>query len=58
MDLFAERMECDKNHAYKPNSVNVYFENTLAGSVHLADVKQTIKGITGNKKWVHRHAQR
>lgn len=51
VDLFSERMECDVGYRYRPNSVNVYFENTLTADVHLIDVQQTIKQITSNKKY-------
>lgn len=49
-DLFTERMECDTGYRYRPNTVNVYFENTLTTEVVKVDVQQTIKQITFNKK--------
>lgn len=51
-DLFAERMPEDKTYKYKPDTVNVYFENRLAGKLHKIDVRKTIKEITGDKQWV------
>lgn len=49
-ELFAERMPQDTAYRYKPDSVNVYFENRLNGTVHQIDVRHTIKQITSDKK--------
>lgn len=49
-DLFAEPMEQDKQHKYLPDTVNVYYENRLAGTLHKANVRKTIKEITSEKK--------
>lgn len=51
VDLFAERMEFDVHYAYRPNNVNVYFENKLTAKVHLVNVQDVIKTITANKKY-------
>lgn len=52
-DLFVERMECDSTYSYRPNTVNVYSEDTFTAKVHLIDIKESIKQITSNKKYVY-----
>lgn len=49
-ELFAERMPQDTSYKYKPDSVNVYFENRLNATLHQVDVRNTIKQITSDKK--------
>lgn len=49
-DLFAERMPQDKSYKYKPDTVNVYFENRIKATLHQVDVRKTIKEITTDKK--------
>lgn len=49
-DLFAERMPQDKSYKYKPDTVNVYFENRINATIHRADVRKSVKEITGDKK--------
>lgn len=51
-DLFAERMPQDKSYKYKPDTVNVHFENRINATVHQVDVRKTIKEITIDKKYV------
>lgn len=50
-DLFAERMPQDKHYKYKPDTVNVYFENRIKATIHPVDVRKTIKEITTDKKY-------
>lgn len=50
-DLFAERMPQDKNYKYKPDTVNIYFENRINASIHQVDARKTIKEITADKKY-------
>lgn len=45
-------MPMDKSYKYKPDTVNVYFENRIKGTLHQVDVRKTIKEITTDKKWV------
>lgn len=45
-DLFAEQMPEDKHHQYRPDTVNVYYENRVQGKLHKIDVMKTIKQIT------------
>lgn len=45
-DLFAEQMPEDKQHQYRPDTVNVYYENRVQGKLHKIDVMKTIKQIT------------
>lgn len=49
-DLFAEKMPQDHSYKYKPDTVNVYFENRINGTLHKFDVQKTIKEITSDKK--------
>lgn len=51
-DLFAERMPQDKSYKYRPDTVNVYFENRINATIHKVDVRNTIKEITADKKYV------
>lgn len=51
-DLFAERMPQDKSYKYKPDTVNVYFENRINATLHQVDVQKTIQEITADKKYV------
>lgn len=51
-DLFAERMPQDTSYKYKPDTVNVYFENRINATIHKVDVQKTIKEITADKKYV------
>lgn len=50
-DLFAERMPQDTTYKYKPDTVNVYFENRIKATIHQVDVQKTIKEITTDKKY-------
>lgn len=45
-DLFAEQMPEDKQHQYRPDTVNVYYENRVRGELHQIDAMKTIKQIT------------
>lgn len=54
-DLFAERMVQDHSYKYKPDTVNVYFENRIEGTLHMIDVKKTIKDISSDEKSVNLH---
>lgn len=48
-DMFTEPLECDKQHRYKPNTLAVYFENRLDGTVHKVDISLTIRNIIMNR---------
>lgn len=50
-DLFAEQMPQDKNYKYKPNTVNVYFENRIKATIHPVAVQKMIKEITADEKY-------
>lgn len=40
-----ENFEHDSNGSYRPNNVNVYYENKISGKTHLVDQKKTIRSI-------------
>lgn len=50
--LFAEPLECDKQHKYRADSCNVYYENRVAASVHKVTLSNTIKEIVSEKGYV------
>lgn len=45
-------MPHDKSYKYKPDTVNVYFENRINATIHQVDVRKTIQEITTDKKYV------
>lgn len=47
--LFAEPLECDRQHKYGPDSCNVYYENRITGSVHKIILSKTIRDIVTEK---------
>lgn len=47
--LFAEPFPLDKTNSYRPDSVNVYYENRKVGCVHKVDTQKTIKEILQEK---------
>lgn len=49
-DLFADRVAPDPLVRYKPDAVNVYFENRINGTLHTVKPDQNIKQITMDKK--------
>lgn len=42
----------DKHHLYRPDTVNVYYENRVQGKLYKVDVMHTIKQITMEPKYV------
>lgn len=50
-DLFTERMPQDTSYKYRPDTVNVYFENRINATIHLVDVRKTIQEITMDPKY-------
>lgn len=51
-DLFAEQMPEDKDYRYRPDTVNVYYENRVQAKLHKIDVTKTIKEITADKDFL------
>lgn len=49
-DLFSERLAQDPLYKYKPDTVNVYYENRIAGTLHMVRPEKTIKEITMEKQ--------
>lgn len=47
--LFAEPLPVDKTQAYRPVSVNVYYENRKAASVHKVNPAKTLREIIDEK---------
>ncbi|KAH8299766.1 hypothetical protein KR044_005779 [Drosophila immigrans] len=47
--LFAEPLPCDKTLSYRPESVNVYYENRKVGCVHKVNPKKTLREILNEK---------
>ncbi|KFB37809.1 AGAP012044-PA-like protein [Anopheles sinensis] len=50
--LFEEPLDCDRKGVYRPNKVNVYYENRILGFAYLIDAKKTIKQILAEKTFV------
>lgn len=51
-DLFAEPMPEDKQYQYRPDTVNVYYENRVQGKLHKLDASQTVKQITSDSNFL------
>ncbi|XP_065368090.1 DNA polymerase interacting tetratricopeptide repeat-containing, protein of 47 kDa [Calliphora vicina] len=47
--LFAEPLPQDNTNSYRPDTVNVYYENRKVGCVHKVDLHKTIKQIVKEK---------
>lgn len=47
--LFAEPLPCDKTLSYRPESVNVYYENRKVGCVHKVRPNKTLREIMDEK---------
>ncbi|TDG41292.1 hypothetical protein AWZ03_012289 [Drosophila navojoa] len=47
--LFAEPLPCDRTLSYRPDNVNVYYENRKAGRVHKVDSTKTLREIISEK---------
>lgn len=47
--LFAENLPLDKTNTYRPDTVNVYYENRKVGCVHKVDLSKSIKEIVQEK---------
>ncbi|XP_034102389.1 DNA polymerase interacting tetratricopeptide repeat-containing, protein of 47 kDa [Drosophila nasuta] len=47
--LFAEPLPCDRTLSYRPESVNVYYENRKVGCVHKVNPKLTLREILNEK---------
>ncbi|XP_062133741.1 DNA polymerase interacting tetratricopeptide repeat-containing, protein of 47 kDa [Drosophila sulfurigaster albostrigata] len=47
--LFAEPLPCDRSLSYRPESVNVYYENRKVGCVHKVNPKLTLREILNEK---------
>uniref|UniRef100_A0A182Q4P6 Cns1/TTC4 wheel domain-containing protein n=1 Tax=Anopheles farauti TaxID=69004 RepID=A0A182Q4P6_9DIPT len=50
--LFKEPLDCDKARQYRPNKVNVYYENRILGLAYLVDKSKTIRQIVAEKTFL------
>ncbi|KAL7736381.1 hypothetical protein ACLKA6_014847 [Drosophila palustris] len=49
--LFAEPLPCDKTLSYRPEAVNVYYENRKVGCVHKVSPNKTLREIVDEKSF-------
>lgn len=54
LELLSEPLQMDKRLQYRPNTVNVYFENRLAATCHKVNAFNRIVDIITDKKYVFR----
>lgn len=48
-NLFAEPLPMDTKKIYRPDTVNVYYENRKVGCVHKVDLEKSVKEIIQEK---------
>lgn len=49
-ELLAEPLQMDKKLAYRPTTVNIYFENRLAATCHKVNTFNRVADIVADKK--------
>lgn len=49
-EMFAEPLQVDPAYRYRPDSLAVYFENRLAGTVHKVNIFNKIADIITDKR--------
>lgn len=50
--MFEEKMDCDLDHKYKPNNLNVYYISQSEKKIYPVDITKTIKDIIIEKWYV------
>lgn len=49
-EMFAEPLQVDPQYRYRPDTLSVYFENRLAGTVHKVNIFNRIADIITDKR--------